>query len=305
MSEMNNKTEPLVSVRILTYNSSKYIVETLESVYFQTYSNIELIISDDCSSDNTVQVCRNWIKNKGSRFKRVELLTSIVNTGVCANSKRSLEATKGDYIKGLGGDDCLYPSAIEEYVRFMKEKYVEICAAKMKYMDDDSNDYDIKPGYTYDNYIKELKLSYKQQLCLINQRLFVPGPVLFYSRKIYLETGGPDEEFGAADEWSFIYKVIKKGYRIFGLEKELVRYRIRRGSLCRDGKNNKELPYYKRCSSLFISKVILPNLLREKKYIMYWHMYITHLMWGKSYLYRYLRLIDPLWYLGKIYLFRV
>lgn len=55
---------PLVSVIVITYNSSKYVLETLNSVAAQTYDNIELIISDDCSKDNTVEICRNWLKMK-------------------------------------------------------------------------------------------------------------------------------------------------------------------------------------------------------------------------------------------------
>lgn len=54
-----SSTNPLVSVVVITYNSSKYIVETLNSVKKQTYKNIELIITDDCSTDNTVSVIKD------------------------------------------------------------------------------------------------------------------------------------------------------------------------------------------------------------------------------------------------------
>ena len=57
---MNNKF-PLVSVVIITYNSEKTIIETLESIKNQTYKNIELIISDDFSKDNTVEICKQCI----------------------------------------------------------------------------------------------------------------------------------------------------------------------------------------------------------------------------------------------------
>ena len=61
-----NMRQPLVSINITTYNSSKFIIETLESAKMQTYQNIELIVSDDSSVDNTVELCKKWIeKNKG------------------------------------------------------------------------------------------------------------------------------------------------------------------------------------------------------------------------------------------------
>lgn len=299
MIKENNSSLPLVSVRILTYNSSKYIIETLESVYRQTYLNIELILSDDCSTDDTVTICRNWINEKGSRFNRVVLLTSPVNTGVCANSKRSLEATTGDFIKGLGGDDCLYPQAIEEFVSFMQEEGHDICASQMDYMDDVGNNLDVDLGPLYEDYMEYLKMPYNKQLKLIKQFLFLPGPVLFYSREVYMKTGGPDEKYGTADEWSFIYKTLKAGYRIYGLQKVLVRYRVREGSLCHVKQKKQTPPYYRRCCSQFMKDVILPDLLSDRDYLRYWHTYILYLMWGKSRSYKYLRLADPLWYYEK------
>lgn len=61
MTNNNDMYNPLVSVIVITYNSAKYVLETLESIRVQSYQNIELIISDDCSKDNTIDICRNWI----------------------------------------------------------------------------------------------------------------------------------------------------------------------------------------------------------------------------------------------------
>ncbi len=66
---------PLVSVCIITYNSAKFVVEALESIKSQTYKNIELIISDDCSTDNTIELCKQWISDNGKCFVNCELLT--------------------------------------------------------------------------------------------------------------------------------------------------------------------------------------------------------------------------------------
>ena len=55
-------TEPLVSICVITYNSSKTVVETLESIKNQSYSNIELVVSDDCSPDNTVELVQQWLE---------------------------------------------------------------------------------------------------------------------------------------------------------------------------------------------------------------------------------------------------
>ena len=66
--------EELISVVVFSYNSSSTIIETLDSIYAQTYKNIELIISDDGSSDDTVKKTQRWSKSKCNRFLGSSLL---------------------------------------------------------------------------------------------------------------------------------------------------------------------------------------------------------------------------------------
>ena len=97
----------LVSVVVLTYNSSTTIIETLNSVKEQTYSNIELIITDDASSDTTIDICRQWLDLNGKYFFNFCLITVEFNTGLPANCNRALNASKGEWIKFIAGDDSL------------------------------------------------------------------------------------------------------------------------------------------------------------------------------------------------------
>ena len=99
---------PLVSIIVITYNSSKYVLETLESAKAQTYQNIELIVSDDCSTDNTVEICHNWIEQNKERFVRTELITVEKNTGIAPNCNRGVKAAKGEWVKLIAGDDVLH-----------------------------------------------------------------------------------------------------------------------------------------------------------------------------------------------------
>ena len=73
---------PIVTVIVYSYNSSQYIFETLESIRNQTYPSLMLIISDDCSTDNTVEICKKWIDKNESRFIKTKLLTYEKNTGI-------------------------------------------------------------------------------------------------------------------------------------------------------------------------------------------------------------------------------
>ena len=120
---------PLISVAIVTYNSSEYIVETLDSVKNQSYQKIEVIISDDCSTDKTVDLCSNWIHENASRFVRCRLITSQANTGVAVNCNRALEAATGEWYKMLDGDDVLFPNCLSDFAVYIDEHPDRMCIA--------------------------------------------------------------------------------------------------------------------------------------------------------------------------------
>lgn len=115
-----NKTYPLVSFCIVTYNTSKYIEELLECAKNQTYQNLELIVSDDCSTDNTLEIVRNWIAKNGSRFVRTDIVTVDKNTGVAGNKYRAENACRGDYIKSIDGDDLIDADFVEKAVDILE-----------------------------------------------------------------------------------------------------------------------------------------------------------------------------------------
>lgn len=95
---INEPKQPLFSIIIITYNSSKYVLETLESAKKQTYQNIELVVSDDCSGDDTIKLCAQWIEDNKHRFIRATLVFSQENTGIAANCNRGLKTAKGDSV---------------------------------------------------------------------------------------------------------------------------------------------------------------------------------------------------------------
>lgn len=114
-----NKNSQLVSIVVITYNSAKFILETLESIHSQTYSNIELIISDDFSLDNTIEICEEFIAKNKSRFVNVTLLRSTINYGISANCNNGIKVAHGEWIRILAGDDILISDSIENQLEFI------------------------------------------------------------------------------------------------------------------------------------------------------------------------------------------
>ena len=116
---MEQQNRPEVTVSVITYNSSRTVLQTLESIKSQTYERIRLIISDDCSTDDTIRVCKKWIDRNSTRFVSTEILTTSVNTGVAGNCNRAWDACKSDYLKSIAGDDYLLPDCIDSNISFM------------------------------------------------------------------------------------------------------------------------------------------------------------------------------------------
>lgn len=119
---LKDPKHPLVSIIVITYNSSEFVLETLESAKCQTYENIELIISDDFSTDKTVEICEKWIKENKTRFVRAQLITTKVNQGIPANCNRGIKNSDGEWIRMVAGDDALNPESTQKYIEYINEQ---------------------------------------------------------------------------------------------------------------------------------------------------------------------------------------
>jgi glycosyltransferase involved in cell wall biosynthesis len=108
--------QPLVSVLMTAYNREKYIAEAIESVLASSYSNFELIIVDDCSKDDTVNIAKSYEK----KDKRIKVYVNETNLGDYRNRNRAASFAKGKYLKYLDSDDTIYPWGISSMVYCME-----------------------------------------------------------------------------------------------------------------------------------------------------------------------------------------
>lgn len=116
---------PLVSIPIITYNHENFIANAIESVLSQDYPNIEIIISDDSSTDNTVSIIQNYVHKYPHKIK---LLTSQKNMGATQNWYKAISVCSGKYIAGLAGDDYFLPKKISKQVSAMEtDSDISIC----------------------------------------------------------------------------------------------------------------------------------------------------------------------------------
>ena len=147
------QNEPLVSVIIPTYNRGRLILDSINSVLNQTYKNIELIVVDDCSTDDTEKTVKSI---DDSRIKYINLEK---NSGACVARNKGIEISRGEFIAFNDSDDLWLPEKINSQLDFLYENNAEISFCKMECRTPENNFIHNFPNIEFDR-----KISYKDLL---------------------------------------------------------------------------------------------------------------------------------------------
>ena len=226
----------LVSVVVLAYKSADTIIQTLDSIKNQTYKNIELIITDDGSTDNTVEVAQEWLADNEGVLSRMQLVTTQQNTGIPGSINRALKCAKGDYLKVIAADDYMTRDAIAEYVKFCEKNPNRFPVAKVHLFADEKvgEKIDFTPIEAYCNRCYEFaaETDYKKQYrMLLKQNCIVAPSASFYPMKVIRKLGGYDENYRVFEDYPMNLKVMHEGYRCGLINRELIYYRISGSSI--------------------------------------------------------------------------
>lgn len=233
-----DENDTLVTVIVPTYNSCTTVIETLESIKEQSYRNIELIITDDGSKDETVKFCAEWLSLNGRVFTSYQLLKVEKNTGIPANCNRGLKAAHGTWIKFIAGDDTLKKDCIEININYTwANKQIEI-------LQTDADLY--LESFKTENYKSTLPTNFKEFFNLYNgikQYEFLKNigyaicsPSIFIKKSVLDEANGFDEDYRIMEDLPLWLKLTKKNIRFFYLPISTVNYRSHDKSVARNGK---------------------------------------------------------------------
>lgn len=113
----------LVSIVLTTYNGEKYLAKQLESLFQQTYTNIEIIAVDDCSSDKTVEI----LTEHAEKHRNIKVFVNDVNLGFIKNFEKGCTLSSGDYIALSDQDDYWDPDKIRKLVEAIGEHSIIYC----------------------------------------------------------------------------------------------------------------------------------------------------------------------------------
>lgn len=214
----------LVSVIMPAYNSEKYIAESIKSVLAQTYQNWELIIVDDCSTDRTKEIVRNF------NDTRIKFFENDVNSGADVARNRAISEARGRWLAFLDSDDIWKPEKLEIQLEFMHNTGAEFSFTAYRQVDESGN-------YTGKTCIPPKTIDYKKMIrsaCPIGNLT-----VIYDTRRIGKIMVPHIKKRNDFALWLQILKKIDVG---FGTTDVLAFYRIRNDSL--SGNKFKLLKYH-------------------------------------------------------------
>ena len=199
-----------------TYNSEKYIIETINSVRSQTYKSWELVIVDDCSTDKTVKIIKNIIDNDS----RIKLIKLDKNKGVSQARNLALDNVTGRFISYLDSDDIWKENKLSRQIEFMKNKGYAFCCTSYEIINDAGKSLNkVIHMPTEINYTRYLKFNILQTVGIMVDVQQIDKSLLKM----------PDIKIGEdAATW---LQVLKAGYNCYGLDENLASYRRRKSSL--------------------------------------------------------------------------
>lgn len=214
---MKNSINNLVSIITPCYNSEKYIYETIKSVINQSYKNWEMIIIDDSSTDNTIDIVEKFSNND----KRIILIKSDKNRGAGYCRNLGIKKASGQYHAFIDSDDIWHKNKLHIQVNFMQKNNIAFSYMSYNFIDERGNDQNIPPLYTKDkvNYDDMLKTNYIGCLTAMYDIKKIS------TSKIYMS------EIRSRQDLSLWLRILKKIEYAYGIDEVQASYRLRKKSI--------------------------------------------------------------------------
>ena len=193
----------LVSVLLSTYNSEETVGESIDSLLNQTYKNLEILISDDGSTDSTKEICKKF----QLKDERVLFSSNKKNVGLTKSLNNLAQKASGSLIARQDADDISLPYRIEEQIQFMKTKKLDAVTTRSLIKQNNKK----RPGISF--YIPD-------KLLINRKNPFIHG-TLIIKKNVFQEIGYYDERFYYAQDYKLFYDLLDKGYKVKTLNKAL------------------------------------------------------------------------------------
>lgn len=215
---MKEREKGLISVVIPCYNASLYIADCLDGLLNQTYKNIEVILVNDASTDNSLTIVEQWIKNSNPSFPII-ICNLPINTGFAGALTVGYFMSSGEFIAVNDADDISHPSRFEKQVDFLlKNPDYDLIGTNYRVFIDGSNIKGKEADWLhYGDSIRKVYAAGKHCVC--------HGTILFHG-KVFDLLGGPTRRITGAEDYEFIVKFLNANLKIDNLREVLYYYRL-------------------------------------------------------------------------------
>ena len=203
-----------VSIITPVYNSANFISITIQSVINQTYTNWEMLLVNDCSTDNSLEIIQAF----ADKDERIVVINNDQNLGQVKSRNRAIDQASGRYIAMLDSDDVWHPEKLEKQIQFFKEQNCVIQHSYYEHIDESGQPLQKRVEAPHKiNYFKLLESNFMGCLTVIYDtqevgKAFMP-------------------EVGKRDDWACWLSILKKGHEAYCIPEVLAYYRIRSKSL--------------------------------------------------------------------------
>ncbi len=213
-------TYPLVSVICLCYNHERFLAEALDSVLAQTYLNVEIIILDDASTDNSVNIILAYC----ARFPHLQFIRNTENAGNCTTFNKALSQATGEYIIDFATDDVLLPTRIAEQVTCFEKLSKDYGAIFTDAEIIDENSRHVRNFYRRSSAGKLMPLPVSGDVyAAVLERYFICTPTVMFRKEVYARLQGYDETL-AYEDYDFFVRAARE-YKFYFLNKILTKRR--------------------------------------------------------------------------------
>ena len=184
--------QPTLSVLIANYNHARYLLEALEAILAQSYRPVEIIVADDASTDNSVEIIQSFARENSL----IRLVRNDQNIGVVLNGNRLLELASGEYVYFAAADDRVLPGLFEKSMRLLAQyPQAGLCSALARLMNETSKDIGLKQSRIISRQASFLSAQ-ECRRALEQHGGWMVGSTTIFSRQALLDAGGFIPELG-------------------------------------------------------------------------------------------------------------
>lgn len=236
------REEYKVSIILPVYNGEKYLAAAIKSILHQTYRNLELIIVDDCSTDESSQIAKSYAETD----RRIRVFRNRKNVKLPRSLNNGFRVATGDLFTWTSDDNILKPDAIEAMVDvFEKNSNVDFVYADIIPIDENG------------------EINKKCHVYLNGEidDIYVFNPILacfLYKRTVHERLGGYDPKLFLCEDYDFWVRTYESGFNMYHLKKRLYFYRVHNNSLTA----NKQKEH-----AVITLKLLCKNLFKENRWV--------------------------------------